>query len=305
MTPESSEVDETELTEAEEVEPQACHVEAQSLNSTHYSEASASTEFEDCQTDFQLQDLERPDTVTDKDALSVSVGQGVGAHDRPTERNQELAGLGVQDHGVEGDFIPRMISRSHSTGVNVLSHTGDIVLRSLRPMSSPVRTGLLPDVSPARSHQSVDTIKSGNVGVASPDGYHSPTRYDTEARVGMRVMSAEMLWNRVQDDPSSLLARLIVDDLYNVPEVHHIILAYACLIIVLQAVFACATHLLLGTVVFLVVGACLGLMITRHLADILGRQRRIDSLGKEIYSDSANVSARPTTPRKRSRKVKD
>ena len=280
-------------------------MEAQSLNSTHHSETSASTEYDDCQTVLQLQDPERPDTVTENDALSLSLGQESAAHSRPTGQHQELVSLGVQDHGTGEDFVPRMISRSHSTGVDVRSHAGDILLRSLRPVSSPVRTGLLPDGLSARSHQSVDSVKSGDPGVASPEGYHSPTRYDTEARVGMRAMSAEMLWNRVQDDPSSLVARLIVDDLYNVSEVHHIILAYACLIIVLQAVFACATHLLLGTVVFLVIGACLGFMTTRHLADIFGRQRRIDSLGRGIYSDSANVSERPTTSGKHSRKGKD
>ena len=230
------------------------------MNSTHYSETSASQEYEDCQTTLQLQDPNSPNTVTENDAPSVSVGVEGAAHTRPTEHYQELVSRGVQDHSNEEDFIPRMMSRSYSTGVDVLSHAGDIVLRSLRPKSSPARTDVLPDGLSARSHQSVDSMKSGNTGVASLEGYQIPTRYDTEARVGMRSMSVETLWNRVQDDPSSLLARLITDDLYNVLEVHHVILAYACLIIVLQAVFACATHLLLGTVVFLVIGACLGFM---------------------------------------------
>ena len=106
------------------------------------------------------------------------------------------------------------------------------------------------------------------------------TRYDTEARVGMRNATAEMLWNRVQDNPQSLLARLIVGDLYDVSEVHGIILVYACLIIVLQAILACASHLLLGTAAFLALGTLNLLMTARHLADIPGRGGRIDRLGK-------------------------
>ena len=104
-------------------------------------------------------------------------------------------------------------------------------------------------------------------------------------------ISVDVLWNAVQDKPKSLLVRIIREDVFDIPQVYGIILAYALLIVVLNVVFACATHRILGPVVFYLTGFVMFGMQVRHWMDIFKRLRRISALGHEMEDRNVQSTA--------------
>jgi hypothetical protein len=82
------------------------------------------------------------------------------------------------------------------------------------------------------------------------------------------VTPAEQVWNAVKDDPNSVLARVIQEDLCQIPAVYRVIFAYAFLNIVLRVLLACAGHLLLGFTAFILLALVSILMEVRHLYDV-------------------------------------
>ena len=106
--------------------------------------------------------------------MSGSEGDVDAVHDRPIQPCDRLIDPDGENVAIEEDFIPRTISRSHSTGVDVLSRAENIVLRPLQSNFPNPQSGLLPSRLSVASSKSNHSTRTGTDAAASPEGYHSP-----------------------------------------------------------------------------------------------------------------------------------
>lgn len=177
----------------------------------------------------------------------------------------------------------RSIARSYSSNVQIraVSHTsGDDLHQSMPARPRPRHR--YRHRSSGSTQKPLDAIKVNDVDdgdASSPDNYHRPIRIDTEASLGLRTSAAERLWNAVQADPKSILARIIMEDLTEVPAIYRIMVLYAVCIIVLQSLLACATHRIFGFAAFLIIAAVIASTEVRHMLDLFNRLGRVRRLG--------------------------
>lgn len=177
----------------------------------------------------------------------------------------------------------RSIARSYSSNVQIraVSHTsGDDLHQSMPARPRPRHR--YRHRSSGSTQKPLDAIKDNDVDdgdASSPDNYHRPIRIDTEASLGLRTSAAERLWNAVQADPKSILARIIMEDLTEVPAIYRIMVLYAVCIIVLQSLLACATHRIFGFAAFLIIAAVIASTEVRHMLDLFNRLGRVRRLG--------------------------
>ena len=172
------------------------------------------------------------------------------------------------------------IVRAYSSGVKVPNDPGQATYATLirkARHNQDLRRSYNADLRRGRKDSAfINTdIKEAKV----PHDYRSPTRVDTEATLGMRAPSSEHLWNAVQNDPGSLLARVILESPFEVPAIYRTMMMYAILFIVVQSLLACATHQIFGTGPFLVLTFIVGIMQVRHLFELYRRLGRISSIG--------------------------
>jgi hypothetical protein len=162
----------------------------------------------------------------------------------------------------EDNFDATSPLRTLSTGVEVVS---------LRPLTRRGAKG--PDLGlrsrgQRRTHSSTSeevSVWPTSVRLATvpPQGYRRPVRLDTEARIGFANPASSTLFNAVQDQPQSLLSRLIRQDLFDVPEVKGVLFTYIVAIILLQVALAVLTDGF-ATLVFV------GLALVRSIMEIRG-----------------------------------
>jgi len=234
-----------------------------------------------------LNEVEDITAVPDAENPSVTQSEGVDG-ENATHHESADESHGQEEHDNQdqnrGDlFVPQNLNRTFSTGNDVPPHLDEVLLRPI--YSTPTK-----DQARARQTQGKPSLETSK-GISSPsalsksiaslEGYRSPTRNDTEARMGISISDAEALFNAVQENPKSLLARFIREDLFEIPEVHGVILTYAFFIIALQTILAFATRLILGDAVFFITGSLYICMEIRHWIELYTRLKRIKALGSK------------------------
>lgn len=192
----------------------------------------------------------------------------------------------IRSRIIQEQLTTQPSGKTYSTGTNPQ-------VQLLNPSSRPNSVKPICDEGESSNEGSSQTLMKSNVVIDTQIGseahqrtYRSPTRADTEALIGTPASTAELLWNAVQDDYESLLARFIRDDLFEIPEVHRFILAYAIFDIVLSILFPCATHLVLRFLWAAIVILTLAFVEVRHIHDIFRRWMRIKRLGRASIGSS-------------------
>jgi hypothetical protein len=149
----------------------------------------------------------------------------------------------------------------------------------------------MPSLSLNRSRRPISTLSSLDDDAVQ---YKSPTRQDTEARLGppLSVTAAEALFNAVQDNPKSLLARCATKNPFELPEIQRLIYFYAAVFMVLQILTAIATHLLLGIGTFVVLVLIQGFMTARYYMGIWKRVQAVKRLGLRLQARRKLIARR-------------
>lgn len=200
------------------------------------------------------------------------------SHRQEADYNQEGTSFrNLQHHSRAADhgerFVPESLSRTFSTGIDmsmrtpVRRRTGDVTGSMARLRKPPSQQGIN-RTGPRSLPQSVP----------STEGLRRPSRNDTEARIGLSIVNASSLFNAVQDDPQSLLARMIQGNLYDVLEVKSVMLAYVLFIVLLQIALAVTTDG--GALGFIPLVLVYILMETRAFVEDVRTAQRITEQGR-------------------------
>lgn len=154
------------------------------------------------------------------------------------------------DNSQQSAFTP--IGGSYSSGfVDAQSQNNSPKIRDRRHgQAQPSTLNPKPKIRTQPSRDDADTAP-----------YHSrPIHVDTEASLGLTMSQAEQLWTAVQNDPNALLARIIKEDLHQIPAIYRTMFVYAAIIIVTHALLACALNGVFGvygTVILIFLFACM------------------------------------------------
>lgn len=194
-------------------------------------------------------------------------------HLRPAMEDKEMAVTGTP-----GAFSTAVdVSTSLERSVTRWSHTqGPKTTHGRHHRRKPSKPTDVRHISVA-THPKADTVL---------ESYTSPTRADTEAMLGIRESELEALWNAVQANPKSLLARIITEDLLDIPAIFRMLMFYACFIMLFQVLLAIAVGgiwiPILATLPILALNA---ILIVRQLLEVIERFARIKKLqGSSVHA---------------------
>jgi hypothetical protein len=241
--------------------------------SSHYSDALEMIDAEEDDNDHESPQTEAEFTESEADVYHETAAEVVSIQNTPSlslNRSRPALGDNVPLH-----VLRRVSWRDANAGPDpILAKELDTGASSSRALSRPI---------------SILSSLDDDAGQ-----YKSPTRQDTEARLGppLSVSAAEALFNAVQDNPKSLLARCATKNPFELPEIQQLIYFYAAAFMVLQILTAIATHLLLGIGTFVVLVLIQGFMTVRYYMGIWKRVQAVKELGLQLQARRKLIARR-------------